>query len=45
MEICLASNDIILDVSGAAHPLHDYLAEGVPVALATPDPLIGAFVS
>lgn len=37
VEICLASNDIILEVSGAAHPLHDYLAEGVPVALATDD--------
>lgn len=37
VEICLASNDIILDVSGPAHPLHDYLAEGVPVALATDD--------
>jgi adenosine deaminase len=37
VEICLASNDIILEVSGAAHPLHDYLAQGVPVALATDD--------
>lgn len=37
VEICLASNDIILEVSGAAHPLHDYLDAGVPVALATDD--------
>lgn len=37
VEICLASNDIILEVSGAAHPLHDYLDQGVPVALATDD--------
>ena len=37
VEICLTSNDIILGVSGAAHPLHDYLAQGVPVALATDD--------
>jgi len=37
VEICLASNDIILEVSGAAHPVHEYLAQGVPVALATDD--------
>ena len=38
VEICLTSNDVILGVSGKAHPLHDYLAAGVPVALATDDP-------
>jgi adenosine deaminase len=38
VEICLTSNDVILGVSGKAHPLHYYLAAGVPVALATDDP-------
>jgi adenosine deaminase len=38
VEICLTSNDVILGVSGKAHPLHQYLAAGVPVALATDDP-------
>ncbi len=37
VEICLASNDIILEVSGPQHPIYDYLAAGVPVALATDD--------
>jgi len=37
VEICLASNDIILGVKGAGHPVHDYLERGVPVALATDD--------
>lgn len=37
VEICLASNDIILEVSGVGHPVHDYLAAGVPVSLATDD--------
>lgn len=37
VEICLASNDQILEVSGAEHPLAQYLAHGVPVALATDD--------
>ena len=37
VEICLASNDIILEVKGAEHPVHDYLDHGVPVALATDD--------
>jgi hypothetical protein len=37
VEVCLASNDIILEVSGPTHPIHDYLAHGVPVALATDD--------
>jgi adenosine deaminase len=38
VEVCLTSNDVILGVSGKAHPLHLYLAAGVPVALATDDP-------
>lgn len=38
VEICLTSNDVILGVSGKAHPLRLYLAAGVPVALATDDP-------
>jgi len=38
VEVCLTSNDVILGVSGKAHPLHRYLAAGVPVALATDDP-------
>ncbi|HEX9109433.1 MAG TPA: hypothetical protein VF832_19465, partial [Longimicrobiales bacterium] len=37
VEICLTSNDVILGVSGRAHPLHEYLDAGVPVALATDD--------
>ena len=38
VEVCLTSNDVILGVSGKAHPLRFYLAAGVPVALATDDP-------
>jgi adenosine deaminase len=38
VEICLTSNDVILGVSGKAHPLRYYLGAGVPVALATDDP-------
>jgi adenosine deaminase len=38
VEVCLTSNDVILGVSGKAHPLRTYLAAGVPVALATDDP-------
>jgi adenosine deaminase len=38
VEICLTSNDVILGVSGKAHPLRYYLAAGVPVTLATDDP-------
>ncbi|HEV7428865.1 MAG TPA: adenosine deaminase [Thermoanaerobaculia bacterium] len=38
VEVCLTSNDVILGVSGKAHPLRYYLAAGVPVALATDDP-------
>jgi hypothetical protein len=37
VEICLSSNDQILEVRGAAHPLSRYLQAGVPVALATDD--------
>lgn len=37
VEICLSSNDLILGVSGAEHPLAVYLEQGVPVALATDD--------
>jgi adenosine deaminase len=38
VEICLTSNDMILNVSGPGHPLPVYLKHGVPVALATDDP-------
>lgn len=37
VEICLTSNDVILGVSGAQHPLSTYMQYGVPVALATDD--------
>ena len=37
VEICLTSNDVILGVRGAEHPLRDYIRAGVPVALATDD--------
>ncbi len=37
VEVCLSSNDQILEVRGADHPLARYLAHGVPVALATDD--------
>lgn len=37
VEICLSSNDLILGVSGANHPLSVYMKYGVPVALATDD--------
>ncbi len=37
VEICLTSNAVILDVSGAQHPLSEYIRAGVPVALATDD--------
>ena len=37
VEVCLSSNVQILEVSGADHPLAQYLAAGVPVALATDD--------
>ncbi len=37
VEICLTSNDVILNVKGRDHPLAAYLKAGVPVALATDD--------
>ena len=37
VEINLTSNDVILGVNGAHHPLTAYLAAGVPVALSTDD--------
>ncbi len=37
VEVCLSSNTQILGVAGTAHPLAQYLAHGVPVALATDD--------
>lgn len=37
VEICLTSNDVILGVRGADHPLPVYLKYGVPVTLATDD--------
>ena len=41
VEIALTSNDVILGVSGDEHPLRTYLANGVPVALATDDEGVG----
>lgn len=37
VEVCLTSNDVILDVEGAEHPITAYRHMGVPVALATDD--------
>jgi adenosine deaminase len=37
VEIALTSNDLILGVRGARHPLRTYLQYGVPVALVTDD--------
>ena len=37
VEICLTSNDVILGVRGDKHPIRQYLAAGVPLALATDD--------
>ena len=37
VEICLTSNDALLDIRGADHPLGDYLDLGVPAVLATDD--------
>ena len=37
VEICLTSNDVILGVEGAQHPITAYRRMGVPVALATDD--------
>ena len=38
VEIALTSNDVILNVRGAAHPLPAYVRHDVPVALVTDDP-------
>ncbi|MGK7896131.1 MAG: adenosine deaminase [Xenococcus sp. (in: cyanobacteria)] len=37
VEICLTSNEVILNVSGDEHPFPDYWDAGVPVALASDD--------
>lgn len=37
VEINLTSNALLLDLAGPAHPLHTYLAHGVPVSLSTDD--------
>lgn len=37
VEICLSSNDQILEVKGTDHPLAEYMKKGVAVALATDD--------
>ncbi len=37
VEICLSSNDLILNVRGAQHPFMTYVRAGVPVTLATDD--------
>lgn len=37
VEINLTSNDVILGVKGKDHPLHSYMAAGVPFALSTDD--------
>ena len=37
VEINLTSNDVILGITGARHPLHAYLAAQVPTALSTDD--------
>lgn len=37
VEVGLTSNDVILGVRGAAHPLASYLSHGVPVVLVTDD--------
>jgi len=37
VEICLTSNDVILGIRRAQHPLATYLQYGVPMALATDD--------
>jgi adenosine deaminase len=41
VEICLSSNDLILGIIGARHPLATYIEYGVPVALATDDEGVG----
>lgn len=37
VEICLTSNEVILNVKGKQHPFQNYRSAGVPVALASDD--------
>ena len=37
VEICLTSNEVILDVMNEQHPFNTYLKAGTPLALATDD--------
>ena len=37
VEICLTSNEVILDVQNQGHPFNAYLKAGIPMALATDD--------
>ena len=37
VEICLTSNDVILNVKGSSSPLKDYIKAGVPVVLGSDD--------
>ena len=37
VEICLTSNDVILNVKGQGHPFLDYRKAGVPMTLASDD--------
>jgi len=37
VEICLTSNEVILNVEGKEHPFQEYLAAGVPMTLASDD--------
>ncbi|HEY9631146.1 MAG TPA: hypothetical protein V6C84_27970 [Coleofasciculaceae cyanobacterium] len=37
VEICLTSNEVILNVQGQEHPFQQYWAAGVPIALASDD--------
>ena len=37
VEICLTSNEVILNVAGNQHPFREYLAVGVPMTLASDD--------
>jgi adenosine deaminase len=37
VEVCLTSNNVLLGVSGLAHPLRAYLEHGVAVTLSTDD--------
>ncbi len=37
VEICLTSNEVILNIEGNEHPFLDYMAAGVPITLASDD--------